>query len=605
MDGTANGYPSYVVGSSTCSHTAYGLGIYSYFNQGLAIVEDNGMSVPNVTGMNIHDVGTVWLGGSGQISNVIDNTGGKAATPGGVLVPVADYTGTGSCAAVVPAAPTNFSAVFEPASGSIGVNYVSLTWNASTTPNVTYTLYRATGGGPATVLQSGVTATNYNDQTVSGSTTYTYYVVAVTTTGTPSAASNSQTLTTGAAEIGAPSNLTATASGAQINLNWTASSTSGVTYTVYRATGSGGASALQSGVTATTYTDSAVTAGITYTYDIVAVVGGSSSPQSNTASATASSSNGSEVIAIDSGSTTPVSNFVADTDFNGGGTYAPGHAVTVPAGLAGAAPAAVYQSARQGGFSYTISNLTPANTYTVRLHFAELYFAAAAQREFNVAINGKQVLSNFDIFSAANNANYTAVVEAFSNIAPNPSNQIVVTFSNGAKDQPMINGVEIISGSAAAPPPSSGVSIDAGSTTAVGSFVADTDFVGGGTYDPGQTITIPASVTNAAPEQVYESARQGSFSYTLGGLATGSTHTVTLHFAELYFSAAGQRMFNVFINGTQVLGNFDIFAAAGNKNFTAVTEAFPNVQPNTNNQIVITFSNGIKDQPMVNGIVVQ
>jgi hypothetical protein len=53
-----------------------------------------------------------------------------------------------------------------------------------------------------------------------------------------------------------------------------------------------------------------------------------------------------------------------------------------------------------------------------------------------------------------------------------------------------------------------------------------------------------------------------------------------------------------------VLTNFDIFAAAGNANFTAVVESFANITP-VNGQIVIAFSNGTHDQPMVNGIEIQ
>jgi hypothetical protein len=78
----------------------------------------------------------------------------------------------------------------------------------------------------------------------------------------------------------------------------------------------------------------------------------------------------------------------------------------------------------------------------VRLHFAELYFSAAGDRVFNVAINGTTVLTNFDIVKTAG-ANYTAVVENFTATA-NSSGDIVITFTNGTKDQPMINGVEIL-----------------------------------------------------------------------------------------------------------------------------------------------------------------
>jgi hypothetical protein len=91
-DGTANGYPSYVVSSSATTHQAYGLGIYSFFNQGLNIIEDNAMTVPNKSGIAIHDVGTVFLNGSGQITHVINGQGTTAnSSNGGSLNPVVLY----------------------------------------------------------------------------------------------------------------------------------------------------------------------------------------------------------------------------------------------------------------------------------------------------------------------------------------------------------------------------------------------------------------------------------------------------------------------------------------------------------------------------------
>jgi hypothetical protein len=75
MDGTANGYPSYVVADRVSSHTAYGLGIYSFFELGINIVDDNAMTVPDRNGIAIHDAGTVWLNGSGQITHVINGEG--------------------------------------------------------------------------------------------------------------------------------------------------------------------------------------------------------------------------------------------------------------------------------------------------------------------------------------------------------------------------------------------------------------------------------------------------------------------------------------------------------------------------------------------------
>jgi hypothetical protein len=91
-DGTANGYPAYVVTNLVGTHQAYGLGIYSFFNQGVNIIEDNAMTVPTAFGVSVHDVGTVFLNGSGQITHVINGVGATAnITNSGHLNPVVSY----------------------------------------------------------------------------------------------------------------------------------------------------------------------------------------------------------------------------------------------------------------------------------------------------------------------------------------------------------------------------------------------------------------------------------------------------------------------------------------------------------------------------------
>ncbi len=79
------------------------------------------------------------------------------------------------------------------------------------------------------------------------------------------------------------------------------------------------------------------------------------------------------------------------------------------------------------------------------------------------------------------------------------------------------------------------------------------------------TATINTSgVRNPAPTAVYQSVRwNASFNYTLPGLTPGASYVVRLHFVELSFTASGQRVFNVAINGTSVLSSFDIFAQVG------------------------------------------
>ena len=61
-------------------------------------------------------------------------------------------------------------------------------------------------------------------------------------------------------------------------------------------------------------------------------------------------------------------------------------------------------------------------------------------------------------------------------------------------------------------------------------------------------------------------------------------------------------MFNVAINGTTVLSNFDIFATSGAQN-RALTEEFSAVA-SSSGAITIVFTQGSADNPEVNGIEV-
>ncbi|HEY5361240.1 MAG TPA: malectin domain-containing carbohydrate-binding protein, partial [Streptosporangiaceae bacterium] len=76
------------------------------------------------------------------------------------------------------------------------------------------------------------------------------------------------------------------------------------------------------------------------------------------------------------------------------------------------------------------------------LHFAEEYWTTAGSRVFNVTINGKQVLTNFDILAAAG-AEYKAVVEQFT-IPADSTGKITLQFAT-VKDNAQVNAIEILS----------------------------------------------------------------------------------------------------------------------------------------------------------------
>jgi Malectin domain/Glycosyl hydrolases family 18/Fibronectin type III domain len=146
------------------------------------------------------------------------------------------------------------------------------------------------------------------------------------------------------------------------------------------------------------------------------------------------------------------------------------------------------------------------------------------------------------------------------------------------------------------------IAINAGGP-AVSPFVADADFSGGATINHANTINT-SKVTNPAPAAVYQSARIATtgaptFTYTIPGLTAGTSFLVRLHFAETFFTTAGSRVFNVSINGTQVLTNFDIVATSGGENIANVQQF--TVAANASGQFVITFAS-VTNNALISGI---
>jgi hypothetical protein len=242
----------------------------------------------------------------------------------------------------------------------------------------------------------------------------------------------------------APTGLTVTAGDTQVSLSWTA--TGGATsYNIYRSLTAGGEGTIpyKTGITTTSFTDTGLTDGTTYYYQVTGVNTGGESGKSSEASATPHTAT--TTLAIDAGGGA-AGGFVADIDFGSGRTYSTTHSIDT-SGVTNPAPQAVYQTERYGGFTYTIPNLTPGTSYTVRLHFAEIYWNAAGKRLFYVKVNGTQVLSNFDVFAVAG-GEYKAIVESFTAVADANGN-ITIKFA-GIVDSAIVSGIEILALSGAA-----------------------------------------------------------------------------------------------------------------------------------------------------------
>ncbi|MBN1170646.1 MAG: adenylyl cyclase, partial [Micromonosporaceae bacterium] len=71
----AKGWASYKIADRVRTHEAWGLGVYSYFNQGVDIREARAIETPTAKGVVFHDMITVFLDGSGGIEKTINNAG--------------------------------------------------------------------------------------------------------------------------------------------------------------------------------------------------------------------------------------------------------------------------------------------------------------------------------------------------------------------------------------------------------------------------------------------------------------------------------------------------------------------------------------------------
>jgi len=163
-----------------------------------------------------------------------------------------------------------------------GVQQVTLSWNPASFAT-SYTVKDATSAtGSLGNAHSGITGTSYTYTGLSTNKTYYFVVSAQNATGSSADSARASGLTV----TGAPSGVSATASSGKVTVKW--SSTSGASsYIVLRSTTSGTTgSAIASGVTATSFADTAVTHGTKYYYTVVATNASGNSPNSSQVSAT-------------------------------------------------------------------------------------------------------------------------------------------------------------------------------------------------------------------------------------------------------------------------------------------------------------------------------
>ena len=78
---STDGYPAFLITQHAADFSGYGMGSYSFFNQGVPIFATNAFEADNPPGLALHDMLTIFLnanGGSGGIDHVVNGVGGSS-----------------------------------------------------------------------------------------------------------------------------------------------------------------------------------------------------------------------------------------------------------------------------------------------------------------------------------------------------------------------------------------------------------------------------------------------------------------------------------------------------------------------------------------------
>ena len=129
-------------------------------------------------------------------------------------------------------------------------------------------------------------------------------------------------------------------------------------------------------------------------------------------------------------------------------------------------------------------------------------------------------------------------------------------------------------------------------TTSRGNFAADQY------YSPSSgTLTVTDAIAGTTDQALFQSERystNGTLSYALP--VPSGQYQVVLHFAEIYWTQVGQRVFDINLESKKVLGLYDIVKKVGTR--TATSETFTtNVTDGTLNiDLSVPYLNGGADQ---------
>ncbi|MGH9351585.1 MAG: malectin domain-containing carbohydrate-binding protein [Terriglobia bacterium] len=272
--------------------------------------------------------------------------------------------------------------------------------------------------------------------------------------------------------------------------------------------------------------------------------------------------------------------------------YSGGYAIVEPqVFIARAADPILFETSREGEFSYDIP-LKPG-TYELRLYFVETYYGPGTHagggetsRLFAINLNGKHLLTDFDIYSDAG-GNDIGDVRVFRDVSPAADGKLHLSFVK-ALDIPVLNALEIIPTPQGIVPPIRIICQQNSYTDSEGRLWKPDRY-----FLRGRLATDPTRAQGTPDPGLYAEERYGDFSYAIP-VAEGR-YAVTLFFDETYFGpddpgkgGVGRRVFDVDCNGIALLRDFDIFKEAGGDN-RAVVRTFHGLRPNAQGKLLLSF----------------
>jgi hypothetical protein len=215
-------------------------------------------------------------------------------------------------------------------------------------------------------------------------------------------------------------------------------------------------------------------------------------------------------------------------------------------------------------FSYRIP-LKPG-VYEMRLYFVETRFGpnmpgegGEDSRRMNIAVNGRPLLTSFDIYTDAG-GDHMADVRAFKDITPGPDGFLNLAFEGmteeGAALSALVNAIEITPGLQGGILPIRILASENSYTDHGGRLWSADKYVLGG-----RLVRRTDLAKGSGDDNLYRSERWGRFDYSIP--VPPGKYAVTLRFCEQWYRDGPGRLFDVYANKVALLKNLDVFTEAG------------------------------------------